>query len=58
MDGKSNEITAIPELIKTLDLEQCIVTIDAAGCQKAIAETIINAGGGLYIMRQGQSEKT
>lgn len=58
VDGKSNEITAIPELIKTLDLEQCIVTIDAAGCQKAIAETIINAGGGLYIMRQGQSEKT
>lgn len=43
VDKKSNEITAIPELIKALDLKQCIVTIDAAGCQKAIAETIINA---------------
>lgn len=43
VDNKSNEITAIPELIKALDLKQCIVTIDAAGCQKAIAETIINA---------------
>lgn len=32
VDGKSNEITAIPELIKALDLTQCIVTIDAVGC--------------------------
>ena len=43
VDGKSNEITAIPELIKALDLAQCIVTIDAVGCQKAITETIIDA---------------
>jgi predicted transposase YbfD/YdcC len=43
VDGKSNEITAIPQLIKMLDLEQCIVTIDAAGCQKTIAELIIGA---------------
>ena len=43
VDGKSNEITAIPELIKALDLTQCIVTIDAVGCQKTITETIINA---------------
>jgi predicted transposase YbfD/YdcC len=38
---KSNEITAIPELLKTLDIAGCIVTIDAMGCQKAIARQIV-----------------
>jgi len=38
---KSNEITAIPELLKVLELEGCIVTIDAMGCQKTIANKII-----------------
>ena len=38
---KSNEITAIPELLRVLALEGCIVTIDAMGCQKAMAEMII-----------------
>jgi predicted transposase YbfD/YdcC len=38
---KSNEITAIPELIDALDLADCIVTIDALGCQKEIAKRII-----------------
>ena len=38
---KSNEITAIPELLKLLSIEGCIVTIDAMGCQKAIATDII-----------------
>lgn len=42
-DDKSNEITAIPELIKTLDLQGAVVTIDAMGCQKKIAQTIIDA---------------
>lgn len=37
---KSNEITAIPELLKLLDIEGCIVTIDAMGCQKAITQAI------------------
>ena len=40
-DAKSNEITAIPELLQLLDLSGCIVTIDAMGCQKNIAELII-----------------
>lgn len=40
---KSNEITAIPELLKTLELSGCLVTIDAMGCQKKIAEDIINS---------------
>jgi hypothetical protein len=34
VDAKSNEITAIPQLIELLDLKDCVVTIDAAGCQK------------------------
>ncbi len=38
---KSNEITAIPKLIKALDLSGCVVTIDAMGCQHEIVETII-----------------
>lgn len=41
VDGKSNEITAIPQLLKLLDLQGCIVTIDAMGCQKAIAQQIV-----------------
>ena len=39
-DTKSNEITAIPELLNLLVIKGCIVTIDAMGCQKAIAEKI------------------
>jgi predicted transposase YbfD/YdcC len=41
VDAKSNEITAIPQLIELLDLKDCIVTIDAMGCQKEIAVTIV-----------------
>lgn len=40
-DEKSNEITAIPELIKMLDLKGAIVTTDAMGCQKKITQTVI-----------------
>ena len=42
---KSNEITAIPELLKMLDLEGAVVTIDAMGCQKEIADEIVQRGG-------------
>ena len=42
VDEKSNEITAIPELLNVLALKGCIVTIDAMGCQTAIAKTIID----------------
>lgn len=41
-EAKSNEITAIPELIKTLALQGAIITIDAMGCQKKITQTIID----------------
>ena len=45
VDAKSNEITAIPELLELLDLQGALVTIDAMGCQKAIAQKIIDQGG-------------
>jgi len=42
VDDKSNEITAIPQLLKALEISGCIVTIDAIGCQTKIAETIVD----------------
>lgn len=42
VDEKSNELTAIPELLRLLDVSGCIVTIDAMGCQTEIAEQIID----------------
>ena len=40
---KSNEINAIPELLKLLSIKGCIVTIDAMGCQKAITKAIVDS---------------
>jgi predicted transposase YbfD/YdcC len=45
VDSKSNEITAIPELLKLLDVKKAIITIDAMGCQKEIAAQIKDQGG-------------
>jgi predicted transposase YbfD/YdcC len=45
VDAKSNEITAIPALLELLDLNGALVTIDAMGCQKAIAQKIVDQGG-------------
>ena len=56
-DEKSNEITAIPELLDRLDLEKAIVTIDAAGCQKSIAKKIID-GGGDYVLALKANQET
>jgi len=52
-DEKSNEITAIPELLKMLDITGCIVTIDAMGCQKRIARQIIEQGGDYVLGLKG-----
>lgn len=49
VDDKSNEITAIPELIKVLDIAGCIVTIDAIGCQKNIVSLIYQKKGDFII---------
>ena len=45
VDSKSNEITAIPELLDMMDLEGTIVTTDAMGCQKSIAKKIVKEKG-------------
>ena len=45
VDDKSNEITAIPELLELLSIRGCIVTIDAMGCQKKIAQKIRDKQG-------------
>ena len=45
VEEKSNEITAIPELLKVLDINGCIVSIDAMGTQTAIAQQIVEQGG-------------
>ena len=52
-EEKSNEITAIPELIKGLDIAGAILTIDAMGCQKAIAALIVEQGGNYVIGLKG-----
>jgi predicted transposase YbfD/YdcC len=50
VDDQSNEITAIPDLLKLLNVSGCIVTIDAMGCQKPIA-TAIRAAKADYVLR-------
>jgi predicted transposase YbfD/YdcC len=52
-DAKSNEITAIPQLLALLRLHGCIVTIDAMGCQTKIAEQIIEQGGDYVLALKG-----
>ena len=44
VEGKSNEITAIPQLLKMLDVSECIFTIDAMGCQRNIDRQIVESG--------------
>ena len=57
VDEKSNEITAIPELLKLLNLSGSIVTIDAMGCQKKIAKAIRNADAD-YVLAVKENQKT
>jgi predicted transposase YbfD/YdcC len=57
VDAKSNEITAIPELLKLLDLQGALVTIDAMGCQKKIAADIVAAGGD-YVLAVKENQPT
>ena len=53
VDDKSNEITAIPELLDVLYLKGCIVTIDAMGCQKGIAARIADKGADYVLALKG-----
>jgi predicted transposase YbfD/YdcC len=57
VDGKSNEITAIPLLLDLLDLQGALVTIDAIGCQKAIAKRIVDGGGDFILIAKANQER-
>ena len=54
---KSNEITAVPELLRALELAGCIVTLDAMGCQKKIAREIKEADADYVLALKGNQEK-
>ena len=56
VDDKSNEITAIPELLKRLQLNGCLVTIDAMGCQREIAQHVVDAGADYLLSVKGNQE--
>jgi predicted transposase YbfD/YdcC len=56
-DSKSNEITAIPDLLQLLAIKGCSVTIDAMGCQTAIAEQILAQGGDYLLTLKGNHRK-
>jgi hypothetical protein len=53
---KSNEITAVPELLPVLELKGCIVTLDAMGCQKKIPKQIVQAGADYVLPLKGNHE--
>ncbi len=57
VDSKSNEITAIPELLRVLAISGCIVTIDAMGCQREIARQIVDQGGD-YVLALKENQDT
>lgn len=56
-EEKSNEITAIPQLLERIDVQDAIVTIDAAGCQKTIAAKIVQGKGDYVLALKGNQEK-
>lgn len=53
VDGKSNEITAVPRLLELLSLKGCIVTADALNCQRAIAAKAVEQGGDYVLALKG-----
>ena len=53
VDGKSNEITALPALLKMLEVKGCVVTMDAMGCQKDLARQIVQQGGDYVLCLKG-----
>ncbi|WP_340639388.1 hypothetical protein [Streptococcus pyogenes] len=58
VEEKSNEIVAIPQLLRTIDIRKSIVTIDAMGTQTAIVDTIIKGKNRLLLSRQRKSRNT
>ena len=57
VEAKSNEITAMPQLLELLDLRQKIVATDAMGCQKEVATTVVE-GGGDYVLAVKDNQPT
>ena len=57
VDGDSNEITAIPELLKLLAIKGCIVTIDAIGCQTQVARSIVGEGADYVLAVKGNQAR-
>jgi len=57
VDDKSNEITALPEVLKRLELSGALVSIDAMGCQKEIAQQITKQGGDYVLSLKGNQGK-
>ena len=57
-DQKSNEITAIPELLRLIDLKKSIITIDAMGTQKKIAQQIVDGEGNYILALKANHETT
>jgi predicted transposase YbfD/YdcC len=57
VDEKSNEITALPDLLRCLALAGCMVTIDAMGCQRAIAQQILDQEGS-YVLALKENQRT
>src|SRR3546814_1460468 len=53
IDEKSNEITAIPRLLAMMDIEGAVVTIDAIGCQRVIAQTILDKKAEYVLAHKG-----
>jgi len=57
-EEKSNEIVAIPRLLSLLDIDGCIVTIDAMGCQTDIAQNILESGGDYVLALKGNQKNS
>lgn len=58
VDDKSNEITAIPDLLDLIDIKDCIVTIDAIGTQKNIVDKIVNEKNAHYCLSVKNNQKS
>ena len=57
VDAKSNEITAIPELLKLFELSGSLVTIDVMGCQKKIVAAILKKDADYLLAVKGNQKK-
>jgi predicted transposase YbfD/YdcC len=57
VNSKTNEITEIPKLLELLDISGCLITIDAMGCQRKIAQKIINKNADYLLAVKGNQGK-